>query len=100
MSNKALRKSQSRAARSRPKRAPGRPEPVSSTDVQRPSKKAQIIELLRRPEGATVQELCQATGWQPHSLRGFISGTLAKKLGHKITRAKRDDGAGVYLLTE
>jgi len=64
------------------------------------SKKAQIIELLRRPEGATLADIQSVTGWQPHSVRGFLSGTLAKKMGHKITRLKRDDGAGVYFLTE
>ena len=64
------------------------------------SKKAQVIELLRRPEGATLQQLVEATGWQAHSVRGFLSGTLAKKMGHKITRRKRDDGAGAYFLTE
>jgi len=64
------------------------------------SKKAQIIELLRRPEGATLQALIKVTGWQAHSVRGFLSGTLTKKMGHKVTRLKRDDGASVYLLTE
>jgi len=64
------------------------------------SKKAQVIELLRRPEGATLAQLMEATGWRPHSVRGFLSGALAKKMGHKVTRRKRDDGAGVYFLTE
>jgi len=64
------------------------------------SKKAQVIELLRRPEGATLQQLVETTGWQAHSVRGFLSGTLAKKMGHKITRVKREDGSSAYLLTE
>jgi len=64
------------------------------------SKKAQVIELLRRPEGATLQTLTEATGWQAHSVRGFLSGTLAKKMGHKVTRLKRDDGVSAYFLTE
>jgi hypothetical protein len=64
------------------------------------SKKAQVIELLRRPEGATLQQLVEATSWQAHSVRGFLSGTLAKKMGHKITRVKREDGSSAYLLTE
>jgi len=63
------------------------------------SKKAQVIELLRRPEGATLQQLVEATSWQAHSVRGFLSGTLAKKMGHKITRVKREDGSSAYLLT-
>jgi hypothetical protein len=64
------------------------------------SKKAQVIELLRRPEGATLAALMEATGWQAHSVRGFISGSLGKKMGLKVTRLKRDDGASVYSLTE
>src|SRR5450631_4280405 len=42
------------------------------------SKAAKVLELLKRPDGATLQELMKATGWQAHSLRGFISGTLGK----------------------
>jgi hypothetical protein len=44
------------------------------------SKQAQLISLLRRPEGASIDELTQATGWQPHSVRGVVSGVLRKKL--------------------
>lgn len=83
--------------------APGAPKKARSSKeaaAREGTKKAQIIELLRRPEGATLQQLVEATGWQAHSVRGFLSGTLAKKMGHKITRAKRDDGAGVYFLAE
>ncbi|MGC8794896.1 MAG: DUF3489 domain-containing protein [Bryobacteraceae bacterium] len=64
------------------------------------SKKAQISALLSRPEGATLAELQATTGWQPHSLRGFLSGTLVKKLGYIINRRKREDGASVYFFTE
>jgi hypothetical protein len=83
-------------AQSAPKQAPSRKEATGREGT----KKAQIIELLGRPEGATLEQSMEATGWQPHSVRGFLSGTLAKKLGHKITRLKRDDGAGAYFLTE
>ena len=81
----------------------GAPKKTRSTEeatARRGSKKAQVIELLRRPEGATLAQLMEATGWRPHSVRGFLSGALAKKMGHKVTRRKRDDGAGVYFLTE
>jgi hypothetical protein len=80
--------------------APKQARPSKVAAAREGSKKAQVIELLRRPEGATLQALCEATGWRPHSVRGFLSGTLGKKLGHKITRVKRNDGAGVYFLTE
>jgi len=54
------------------------------------SKKARILELLKRPDGATLAELLAATEWQAHSVRGFISGTLGKKMGLSIVSVKRD----------
>jgi hypothetical protein len=80
--------------------APKQARPSKEAAARQGSKKAQVIELLRRPEGATLQALADATGWQAHSVRGFLSGTLAKKMGHKVTRRKRDDGASAYFLTE
>ena len=62
------------------------------------SKTAQILELLRRPGGASMQEIMKATEWQPHSVRGFISGTLGKKMGLSVESAKREDGARIYSL--
>ena len=60
------------------------------------SKAAKILELLKRPDGATAKELMKATGWQPHSVRGFLSGTLRKKLGLTVTSTKGDDGERTY----
>jgi len=51
--------------------------------------------LLERPEGATLQAIMRATGWQTHSVRGFISGHLKKKLGLKVRSSKRE-GERVY----
>jgi hypothetical protein len=48
------------------------------------TKQAKMIELLRRPEGATVEQIAEATGWQHHTIRGAISGALKKKLGLTI----------------
>src|ERR687892_493882 len=45
------------------------------------TKQARMIELLKRPEGATVEQIAEATGWQHHTVRGAISGALKKKLG-------------------
>ena len=59
-------------------------------------KGATIIELLRRKEGATLAELTKATGWQPHSVRGFLSAQVGKKLGLKLGSTKREDGQRVY----
>ena len=60
------------------------------------SKTATILEMLKRPGGATAKELLKATGWQPHSLRGFISGTLGKKMGLAVTSTKGEDGERSY----
>ena len=62
------------------------------------SKKAIVLELLRRPEGATLADIMSATGWQPHSVRGFISGALGKKMGLTIESVKTPDGARSYRL--
>ena len=60
------------------------------------SKTAKILDLLQRPGGASLKELMKATGWQPHSVRGFLSGTLGKKMGLKVTSAKAEDGERSY----
>ena len=60
------------------------------------TKGAAIIELLKRKEGATLGDLTRATGWQPHSVRGFLSAQVGKKLGVKLVCTKRDDGQRLY----
>lgn len=60
------------------------------------SKTAQILELLKRPGGATLQDLMKVTEWQPHSIRGFISGTLGKKMGLLVESAKSEGGKRTY----
>ena len=60
------------------------------------SKAAKILELLKRPDGATSKELQKATDWQPHSVRGFLSGTIGKKMGLTVTSTKGEDGGRNY----
>src|ERR1019366_7953256 len=60
------------------------------------SKKAIVLELIRRADGASLQEIMSATNWQAHSVRGFISGALTKKMGLTVESFKRPDGARVY----
>ncbi len=66
--------------------------------VRQGSKTAQILELLKRPGGATMQEIMKATEWQPHSVRGFISATLGKKMGLNVESAKSESGERTYSL--
>jgi Protein of unknown function (DUF3489) len=63
------------------------------------SKAAKIIDLLKRPNGATLAEIMKATNWQAHSVRGFISGSLGKKLGFTVVSAKRENGERVYSIS-
>jgi hypothetical protein len=60
------------------------------------SKTAIILDLLKRPGGATANELREATGWQPHSVRGFLSGTFGKKMGLAVISTKSEDGGRSY----
>jgi hypothetical protein len=60
------------------------------------TKKETVLALLRRPQGATLAEMEKATGWQSHSVRGFLSGVLRKKMALKVKSGKRDNGDRVY----
>ena len=60
------------------------------------TKQAQVIAMLRRPDGATIAEIVEATGWQQHTVRGTIAGALKKKLGLDITSTKTGDSDRVY----
>ena len=56
------------------------------------TKQAQLVALLRRSQGATIHEIATATGWQNHSVRGAISGSLKKRLGLTITSGMEKRG--------
>jgi hypothetical protein len=60
------------------------------------SKQATVINMLKRTEGATIEQICQATGWQPHTVRGAMAGALKKKLGLDIQSTKDSGGDRVY----
>ena len=74
------------------------PDPEPQPDVHRRSKQDGAIAMLRRPEGATVDEVVSATGWQRHTVRGVFSGTLKKKLG--LTLASAKEQRRVYRIAE
>jgi hypothetical protein len=64
------------------------------------SKQQLCLELLRRPEGASIEDLRQATGWQQHSVRGFLAGAVKKKLGLALLSEKRDAGSRRYRISD
>jgi hypothetical protein len=62
------------------------------------SKTERILALLKRKDGATLAEIMKATDWQPHSVRGFISGTLGKKMGLTVASVRQGRGRRAPLL--
>jgi hypothetical protein len=73
--------------------------PDPKRDAKRPSKQDEVIAMLRRAEGATVDEVASATGWQRHTVRGVFSGTLKMKLGFTLASATEERGR-VYRIAE
>jgi len=64
------------------------------------SKKSIVLDLLRRPKGATMAEIAKATDWQNHSIRGFISGNLTKKMGLTVESTKNEAGERTYKIAK
>lgn len=85
------------------KAATPKPDAAATSDTPRTrenSKQAQVIAMLRRPEGATIQQICEATQWQAHTVRGTFAGAFKKKLGLTITSDKAEGGMRVYRIQE
>ncbi|WP_225781172.1 DUF3489 domain-containing protein [Xenophilus sp. Marseille-Q4582] len=60
------------------------------------SKQAEVVRMLQRPEGATVRQICDATGWQAHTVRGAFAGAFKKKLGLTLVSEKQPGGERIY----
>jgi len=60
------------------------------------SKQAEVVRMLQRPEGATVRQICEATGWQAHTVRGAFAGAFKKKLGLTLVSDKQPGGERIY----
>jgi hypothetical protein len=70
-----------------------RSAPASSKTAARPATKhARIITMLRAPAGTTIAAIMTATGWQQHSVRGFLAGVVRKKLGLNLVSEQTDKG--------
>jgi hypothetical protein len=65
-------------------------------DKARITKQERVLTLLRRTDGASIEEIMHATDWQPHSVRGFLAGTVKKKLGFTLTSSKEPGGNRRY----
>ena len=93
---------QSRSAKQKPKQRSRRAErkpcvaKPSPAAVRPGTKQALLIDLLKRKKGATIDEAVASTGWQPHSVRGAISGTLKKKPGFAVTSERVGNGPRRY----
>lgn len=80
--------------------------PSAAMDNERPSprikptKIQKCLDLLTTRDGATIDELMAATGWQAHSVRGFLAGTVKKKLGLTLASKKADDGTRHYCIVD
>jgi hypothetical protein len=84
--------------------APSQAEtPAGETGSKPPRKESKLdllIGLLKRPEGATIDDMTEATGWQKHTVRAALSHALAKKRGYQIVSEKPQGGKRSYKITE
>src|SRR5262245_411818 len=69
------------------------PHPSSTKQTERTgTKQGRILAMLRAPSGVTIDTIMHATGWQQHSVRGFLAGVVRKKLGFNLISAATEDG--------
>ncbi|MCU1339711.1 MAG: hypothetical protein JWO19_5292 [Bryobacterales bacterium] len=92
-----------RVAKRRPRAAPIKAKSASEAGhTKKPgtarhgTKTAKILELLKRPAGVTLKDLMKIAGWQAHSVRGFLSGTLRKKMGTSVESFQNSAGKRAY----
>ena len=82
------------------KAAKGAKSAKNQSGARQGSKTQKVLELLKRSGGATLKEIMKATDWKAHSVRGFISGTLGKKMTREVESVKGDDGERTYRIVK
>ncbi len=97
---KAARKTERKAAKPTPDAAASGDGETTAPRTRENSKQAQVIAMLKRPEGATIKQICELTDWQAHTVRGTFAGAFRKKLGLTITSDKAEGGERVYRIAE
>ena len=84
--------------RSRTKIA-GAKKPAGKAKAERANKKAQVIAMMQRAKGVTLPEIMKETGWQAHTVRGFVS-ILGSKGGHKVESSQSESGERTYRIVK
>jgi hypothetical protein len=85
-------------ARAKKKATQANKTPLAAADkkTREGSKTETILTLMKQPHGTTLKAIMEATNWQAHSVRGFISGTVGKKMGLTVESSRGTDGERTY----
>ena len=91
-------KKPTRSVESKAERVAAATTPLKADEprAERVTKQERVLTLLSQSEGASIEEMMQATDWQQHSVRGFLAGTVKRKLGFSLTSVKPNDGVRRY----
>ena len=100
--NDTPKKAQKAKQQSKSGNKPGRASAKAAATTGKPkaTKSDALLKLLRSSKGATIAAMMEATGWQAHSVRGFLSGTVKKKLGLNLASETGKDGARRYRIVD
>ena len=87
------------AKKAKSAKKPAQTKTTSRSKGDRANKKAEVIAMMKRAKGATLAEMMETTGWQPHTVRGFVS-ILGSKGGEKIESSKNTAGERTYKIAK